>query len=130
MIRTDSDIFLLYIEPKKEQKSATPVEDDLSRIVDLALSKATRGTSNYHRPSEPPKFKRGGGFMGTHKTECGQKSTNNDFLLENGMVTNSLASYYVKWYRESIPATEMEKLKKLLEYYKHNEKDTQSSNSK
>ena len=100
MIRSE-DNFLLYIEPKKEDKLSIPIDDDLTKMMEMALSKA-KPTSRY---------------KGWHTTDCGQRSDNREYLLENGMQTNSLAPFYLKWYRYSIPESEMKKVNKLASFY-------------
>lgn len=35
------------------------------------------------------------------------------------MITNSLAPFYLKWYRYSIPVSDMLKMKELKEFYKN-----------
>lgn len=117
MQRTNDNTFLLFIEPKREQKSVTPVNDMLTEIMELAFKKAIKGSSNYHRPDEPIRFRAGGGKMGVHRTECGEKSTNNEYLLENGMITNSLCIFYLKYYREAIPESEINKVLELIKFY-------------
>ena len=37
--------------------------------------------------------------------------------VKNGMITNSLAPFYLKWYRFSIPESEMMKVKELQDFY-------------
>lgn len=104
--------------------------------MEYALSKAVKGTSRYHNLSDDgdgfeftqqngltriwPSFNdKGKGYMGSHNTECGERSDNYDYLLENGMITNSLAPFYLKWYRYSIPESEMKKVNELYKFYKN-----------
>jgi hypothetical protein len=134
MHREDNSKFLLYIEPKASSKLTTPVEDGLTKIMQYALSKAKGGTAGYSNLSDKghgtkrtisgltvdlPSFRPGSGYKGSHRTECGERSDNRDFLLENGFITNSLASFYLKWYRNSIPESEMTKLKELEKFYEN-----------
>jgi hypothetical protein len=56
--------------------------------------------------------------MGMHTTDCGEQSECYDLLLENGMITNTLAAFYLRWYRYSIPENDMLKIKELLDFYK------------
>jgi hypothetical protein len=119
MHRIDDSVFLLYIEPDKNEKSDVPVNDELTKIMEFALSKSIKGTSNYSDIKLEPNFRKGSGFKGFHRTDCGMISTNNDYLLENGMITNSLCVYYIQYYRDCIPDSEMKKVKKLLTYYKN-----------
>ena len=95
----------------------------------MALSKSVKGSGHYSSLSDMgdgydfkrtngsimrvPSFAKGGRYKGVHRTECGERSDSCDFLLENGMITNSLAPY-----RYSIPETEMKKVYELAEFYK------------
>jgi hypothetical protein len=119
MHRDDSSKFLLYIEPKKEEKLDTPIEDNLTKLMEMALSKAQKGTGSYSDTTGEARFRPGSGFKGSHRTECGERSSNVDFLLENGMITNSLAPFYLRWYRYSIPESDMMKLKELAKFYNY-----------
>jgi len=116
MHREDNSKFLLYIEPKKEEKLLNPVEDELTELLEYALKYARSGASSYDN-LEKESFREGDAFKGTHLTECGERSANRDYLLENGMITNSLAPFYLKWYRNSIPKTELAKIQQLKEFY-------------
>ncbi len=118
MHRIDNSKFLLFIEPKKEEKLQNPVKDELTELMKYALGRAKTGTSNYSNLGANPFFSIGSGFKGTHVTSCGQRSSNVDFLLENGMITNSLAVYYLEYYRNSIPDSEMKKVLELKNFYK------------
>jgi len=118
MHREDNSRFLLYIEPKKEEKLSEPIKDELVKIVEKAIANSKSGTANYSDlDNDGGKFREGSAYKGTHSTECGERSDNEDYLLPNGMITNSLAPFYLRWYRDSIPATEMKKLEALKEYY-------------
>ncbi len=119
MHRDDKSKFLLYIEPNVEDKLTNPIEDKLTKLVEMALSKSERGTANYSDKDNEPKFRKGSGYKGTHSSPCGERSSNNDYLLENGMITNSLAPFYLKWYRYSIPENDMLKLKELSKFYNY-----------
>ena len=117
MHRIDNTKFLLFIEPKKEEKLHTPIDDKYTRLMDYALSKAIIGAANYSSVGEEPEFREGYGWKGFHRTDCGECSGNKEYLLENGMVTNSLATFYLKYYRNSIPKSEMYKVYKLATFY-------------
>lgn len=117
MHRNDTTNFLLYIEPKSEEKLEIPIDDNLSRVMEYALSRAKIGAANYNSENEEPRFSAGMGYKGFHRTDCNTKSDNKDYLLENGMITNSLATFYVKWYRNSIEENDMNKLKELEKFY-------------
>ena len=124
MHREDTSLYLLYIEPKLEDKLQEPIEDELVSLVEMALSKAKKGASFYNNKHNNglidgrPAFSEGVAFKGVHRTLCGEISNNCDYLLENYMITNSLAPFYLRWYRNSIPESEMIKLKKLQDFYK------------
>lgn len=118
MHRIDNTCFLLFIEPKKEEKLEIPLDDESSQIMKVALTEAKRGMSNYSRLNEMPYFHVCNGYKGYHSTDCGERSYPADYLLENGMITNSLASFYLRYYRNSIPESEMKKVMKVVNYYK------------
>jgi hypothetical protein len=132
MHREDSSKYLLYIEPKKEDKLGEPINDELTQMMEMALSKSRKGAARYSKLEDMgdgynwthngqtkrvPSFREGTAYKGFHGTECGERSSNCDFLLENGMITNSLAPFYLKWYRYSIPETEMKKVLELQKFY-------------
>jgi hypothetical protein len=124
MYRVDNSRFLLYIEPRKEEKSEFPLDDEISQIMIVALTEAKTGFANYAEINEPPRFVSGTGYKGYHITDCGKNSTGNDYLLGNGMITNSLATFYIQYYRDSIPGTEMKKVNEVVDYYKNKYPDT------
>jgi hypothetical protein len=111
MHREDNSRYVLYIEPRKEEKSATPIDDMLTTKVTEALYTAKTGIAYYNsdKPGEE-NFIEGGCWKGFHVTDCGQVSGNREYLLPNGLITNSLAVFYVRWYRHSIPDCDIEKL--------------------
>ena len=117
MHRTDNSKFLLFIEPRKEDKLTNPIDDNLTAIMKHALEQAERGTSNYSSLDTEERFQIGGGWKGVHHTDCGERSENHEYLLENGMITNSLAVFYLRWYRKSIPGSEVKKILELAEFY-------------
>lgn len=117
MHRIDNTKFLLFIEPTAEEKLNVPIEDKYTKLMEYALTKAKLGAANYSAIGEEPNFREGSGWRGFHRTDCGQCSGNKEYLLENGMVTNSLAVFYLKYYRDSIPTSEMDKVFKLATFY-------------
>ena len=131
MHRDDKSKYLLYIEPKKEEKLKEPINDELTELMEMALSKAKAGISRYSYPSDMgdgweykpgkkgPSFGSKGAWMGMHRTDCGEMSSCRDYQLENGMITNSLAPFYLRWYRYSIPENDMLKLKELADFYEN-----------
>lgn len=119
MNRIDNSKYLLYIEPKASEKLKDPIIDEYTKMMEYALSKSKKGVSKYSDREDDGTWRSGSGFKGIHRTECGEHSSNNDFLLENGMITNSLAPFYLKYYRYSIPESEMNKVKELYNFYKN-----------
>ncbi len=117
MNRIDNSRFLLFIEPSEIEKSKTPVNDELTKTMQLALNEATEGISNYSEMNKKETFRYGPGYKGFHTTDCGKLSNNHDYLLKNGMITNSLAVFYLQYYRNSIPESEMNKVKELVSFY-------------
>ncbi len=110
MHREDESRFVLYIHPPLDQKLAEPIDDDLTRKVEAAFAQAVSGAANYSQVGQPERFDRGNGWRGWHQAEPGVYSDNHDYLLPNGLITNSLCIHYVRWYRNSIPATDLRKL--------------------
>lgn len=106
--------YLLYIEPNASEKMENPLDDELTMLMEMALSKRKIILS----------------YRGVHTTGCGEISTNHDYLLENGMITNSLAAFYLRWYRFSIPESEMKKVLELQDFYKRKKFKIQLPESK
>lgn len=120
MDRTASKKFLLYIEPELNQKSKQPIDDELTAFMMKVLFDAKRGTADYSDPENPtsePVFNENDSWRGTHRTPCGNYSDSQDYKLLNGMFTNSLAPFYLRWYRDTIPETEMQKIRDLHDFY-------------
>ncbi len=88
--------------------------------MEQAINMAKVGISNYSNTDAVENFRAGSGYKGFHRTDCGETSSNQDLLLENGMITNSLAVFYLQYYRDSIPKTEMDKVIKLEKFYTEN----------
>lgn len=117
MHRADNSKFLLYIEPKADEKLKKESTNEYIKIVEDALKDAKEGVSNYSDiENKKVRFDEGYGYKGFHTTDCGKTSSNKDYLLPNGMITNSLAPFYLRWYWESIPESEIEKLKELKNF--------------
>lgn len=120
MHRVDDSKFLLYLEFPKELKNEYPIQDEITEIMQQALDEAVEGTANYSNLDEKEQHNTNYAYKGFHSTDCGKHSTNVDYLLKNGMITNSLCVYYLKYYRDSIPLSEMKKVIELVKYYKEN----------
>lgn len=115
MHREDTSNYLLYIEPQKEEKLFEPIEDEWTELMETVFNRNDTiiGVSGYSNLTDNESFYEGGGFRGWHTTNCGMMSDNYDHKLFNGMITNSLCSFYLKYYRNSISANEWIKLNKL-----------------
>lgn len=117
MHRNDTSNFLLYIEPSIEEKLKTPIDDEITHLMEIAFSEAIAGSANYSDLEKEERFKENDGWRGWHITECEEYSDCHDYLLKNGLITNSLCVFYVRWYRNSIPENDWNKLKMLGYYY-------------
>jgi hypothetical protein len=53
MHREDNSRFVLYIEPRKEEKSAEPIDDELTAKVEAAFAQAISGAANYPELESP-----------------------------------------------------------------------------
>jgi hypothetical protein len=118
MKRNDQSPYLLYIEPKKEQKSDHPVEDELLYALEKAMEEALRGSARYSDLEDNGSFREGSGYRGSHTCDDGKSSDNHDYLLPNGLITNSLAPYYLAWYRRAVPMNDIKKLEMLRDWYR------------
>jgi hypothetical protein len=118
MHRDDKSKFLLYMEPKGKFKA--PVNDELTNIMEWALSQAKEGAANYNDPNPNPEvnFSEGVAYKGVHRCSCGEVGGNKDYILENGMITNELCVHYVQWHRDEINDNDKEKLFELFKFYK------------
>lgn len=117
MNRIDNSKFLLFIEPNKKEKLKIPVNDTTTEIMKIAMEEASIGIANYSDIGVKETFRNCSGYKGFHTTSCGINSNNHDYLLANGMITNSLCVFYLQYYRNSIPKSEMSKVEELISFY-------------
>ena len=89
-----NDKHLLMIEP--ENPATEPVDDDLTEIARQIFSSAVSDNIRYR---------------GWHTCICGARSDNNNWILPDGTITNSLMVHYIECHRQDIPESEIEKLK-------------------
>ena len=101
---------LLFIEPKNPA-SAEPVVDDLTRRMAAALNDGVGGTG-----MSQADFRPGGGWRGWHTCVCGACSSNQNYLLQDGQVTNSLCVHYLAFHRDEVPESELQKVRGLPSY--------------
>ncbi len=118
MHRIDNSKFLLYIEPNKEDKSEIPINDEITGLMAIAFMESKGGVANYSKLEEVENWKESMGYRGVHTTDCLKESDNRDYLLKNGMITNSLCVFYLQYYRDAIPESEMNKVMELINFYK------------
>jgi len=116
MHREDNSRFLLYIEPKHEQKSNDPINDGVTKAVEISFSRSISGTADYSDKHSNGNFREGGSWRGWHTSDCGECSGSRDYLLENGMITNDLCVFYLQYYRDAIPEIEMKKVIELCDF--------------
>ncbi len=93
-----SDKYLLQIHPKT-LCTLEPVNDELTGKMERLLSSAKDGTR----------------WRGWHLcTGCGEQSGCCD-LVVGGYTTNSLAAHYLRWHRDDVPQSELNKLEAIIE---------------
>lgn len=88
---------VLYFEPS-EKVSLAPVIDELTRRMTASLRAAEASSRS---------------FLGYHACACGSISKAHDFILSDGLITNSLCVHYLAWHRDEVPQRELEKVAKL-----------------
>lgn len=93
------------------------MNDEITKIMEQAFSEAQSGAANYSRIGEEERFWVDDGWRGCYTCDCGEWSTSHDYLLKNGMITNSLCVFYLQYYRNSIPESEIKKVMELVEFY-------------
>ena len=91
-----SDISLLMIEPTWPTKEEA-VNDAYTAKMEMIMKKAKHGHP----------------YKGMHICACGEVSTNYDLYIGK-YTTNSLAVHYLQYHRSEVPASEIEKLRKLF----------------
>lgn len=94
---------LLYIEPQQPE-DPIPIIDGLTRRMAAALSHSTAGRKSGNQ------FAVGDRVRGWHTCACGATSSNQDYLLSNGMITNSLCVHYLAMHRSEVPIAELRKV--------------------
>jgi len=103
---------LLYIHPR--EPPTEPIEDELTDLLKQHFySSIDQGIVNNKGEFDP-----GNGYMGVHTCTgciceplmCSVESDAQEYLMANGMITNSLCIHYVQCHRHEIPDSEMTKL--------------------
>lgn len=120
MHRADDSKYLLFIEPKASEKSDYPEYERYANIIqDLIENHSEKGTSFYSDLNDSGQFVELTAYKGLHFADDGKISTNVDYLLPTGHITNSLAPHYVRHYWGSVPETERQKVCHIVEWYDH-----------
>lgn len=96
MINTDN-YHLLFIEPDKQGQKQRPLNDWWTKATELVMDCSTLSDNSYW-------------YRGFHTTKCGERSGNAPIYTPMGRLTNTLAPYYMKHYREHIPESEKTKI--------------------
>lgn len=118
MHRNDSSNYFLYIEPDPSTRSIEPLMDEYTKAVQYFFYISTRGTADYDNLNDNgTTFHVGSGYRGSHTNKDGSNSSNCDYQLTNGFITNSLCVYYTQHYRSSIDGENLKKLEILKELY-------------
>ena len=126
MVRDDKSVFLLFMEPKKEQRHGVAINDEFTSLLRMAIGEARIGKSNFNEPGMPPAtFKDGNKHRNKFKCCDGQESTQQEFLFRNGLITHSLCIYYMMWYRSAITKNDWDKIKDLQRFYGRSQVDKQ-----
>jgi len=121
MHRNDNSNYFLYIEPSLQEKSLEPVNDIYTEAIEYFFNKSTRGCGWFSnlKSNGVDDFTVGFAYKGCHSCSDGEQSSNVDYLLENGYITNSLCVHYVRWFRNSITGFNLEKLEILKKLYEN-----------
>jgi hypothetical protein len=87
---------ILYIEPSFVA-SAEPVIDELTRKMTATFRKGQICQSSF----------------GFHICICGARSSNSDYILPNGEMTNSLCVHYLAFHRTEVSEDQLRKVSLL-----------------
>lgn len=120
MHRNDNSNYFLYIEPSLEEKSSEPIDDVYTEAVQWALSNSLVGlfgSGTLNDRGDAKYFSVGNGWRGCHINCDGERSTNHDYLLDIGFITNSLCDHYTRWFRTAVDGPNLAKLEKLKNLY-------------
>lgn len=120
MHRNDNSNYFLYIEPDPSKRSAEPLMDEYTAAVQYFFDNSILGTTDYDNLKDNgTSFHVGSGYRGSHTNKDGSHSSNCDYKLPNGFITNSLCVYYTQHYRSSINGENLKKLEILKELYQN-----------
>jgi hypothetical protein len=100
----NDDIHLLFIEPKKEERSLEPINDQFTAMMEYYIRNSPKGIMTSIG------FGENAYYRGMHTTDCGERSSSTNYYIEKLYITNSLAPFYLKWYRNSISENDWNKI--------------------
>lgn len=98
---------MLYLVPKS-LPSDDPIIDELTMRMVASLRKATL-----------PDYR----YLGFHTCVCGARSDSTDFILPNGLRTNSLCVHYLAYHRAEIEDGELAAVKELSDAFAYPNSD-------
>lgn len=101
---------LLYVDAS--HPATDPHDDDLTRGMQALLDEAKQNTGTFEK--RLCIFYKGRATMGGHKCCCGAASTNVDYLVAPGVVTNSLCVHYLQCHRDEIRSSDMDLVRELI----------------
>lgn len=103
---------LLYVYNCKSN-SRCPDESKIA-VLQKLFSQAKKGIGNYDDKTDN-KFEFGIMYKGWHECDCGERSSNQDYLLPGDKYfTNSLCVHYLEKHYDDISKEELDKLNDLL----------------
>jgi hypothetical protein len=105
---------ILFIRPQLTSKDLVGIDDYLVSGMQALIDKAKNGIIQWDPNKREHYFSERGAYRGFHVTPCGERSSNRNYLIADNIITNSLAPFYLKHYRSSIPEEEMTIVKQLL----------------
>jgi hypothetical protein len=108
---------LLFISPDLGHVPAeSPANDELVEKIDFIMSVTYKGEGDAKKMGFNEDVGWGSHqYFGYHTTRCGKTSSAQDWYIptKKGVWTNSLAAYYVKYYRNNIPQVEIDKIEAI-----------------
>src|SRR3972149_7861898 len=119
-MRITSDKVLLFIEPTRLGYWKANIDKHTIKVFHALKNFVAYGTigQNYN-------FIKDVYTKGYHVCECGSHSRCMDYLLSNGLITNSLCVHYLAYHRDEVPEIELKKIDTIneSEELKENELD-------
>jgi len=99
---------ILFMEPQL-QRLNNPILDELTiNLATLFVNNVARGTIGAES------FEENIFSLGMHECKCGRLSQSTDYLLHDGLMTNSLCVHYLAYHRNEISESEINNLTLLI----------------